>query len=134
MAQLNNTVELSMFYGANSITHERARSLRSNPTPAEEKLWSVLRNNQIQGLRFKRQHPISFFIADFYCHPIKLVIEVDGGIHENINAKEYDENRAAEMKRLEITTIRFPNDMIIYELEKVEEEIVEHCRRLVKMI
>jgi cyclase len=70
----------NMFYGAGSIIFKRAAELRANPTPMEEHLWHFLSKNQL-GLRFKRQHPISNYIADFYCHSIKLAIEIDGSVH-----------------------------------------------------
>ncbi len=75
MTQLKNTIERTMFYGAKPIIFERVKALRENPTKAEIALWSILRKKQMMGLRFK--HPICIFIADFYCHSIKLVIEVD---------------------------------------------------------
>jgi len=72
------------------------RELRKEETLAEKKFWSFVRNRQINGMKFRRQYPISFewddqikhFIADFYCHEFKLVIEIDGGIHEQ--QKNYD--------------------------------------------
>ena len=132
MVKLNDTVERTMFYGAKPITFERAKGLRLNPTEAEKKLWEVLRNNQMLGLRFKHQHPISIFIADFYCHTIKLVIEVDGEIHLKKENREYDENRTAELDSLGITVLRYSNDMVINNINKVKEEILIECKRLIK--
>ncbi|HKL07325.1 MAG TPA: endonuclease domain-containing protein [Bacteroidales bacterium] len=107
MAQLKNTLERAMFYGAKPIIFERAKALRENPTKAEIALWDILRKKQMMGLRFKQQHPIRIFIADFYCHAIKLVIEVDGDIHNAEENKEYDQNRTAELENYGITVIRF---------------------------
>ena len=73
---------VSMFYNAKPHIFEKAKMLRKNMTEAEQKLWGKLKREKMLGLRFRPQHPIDIFIADFYCHPIKLVIEVDGGIHQ----------------------------------------------------
>lgn len=69
-----------MFYGAPPYIFEKARKLRETMTPAEQILWKYLKKRQLKGCKFRRQHPLSEFIADFYCHSLKLVIEVDGGI------------------------------------------------------
>jgi very-short-patch-repair endonuclease len=93
----NRSVEISMFYGASPIIFERAKLLRESMTEAEKRLWLFLNKNKIMGLRFRAQHPIERFIADFYCHAIKLVIEVDGDIHKNQENQEYDIGRTAEL-------------------------------------
>jgi very-short-patch-repair endonuclease len=72
----------SMFYNAKPHIFEKANDLRKNLTEAEKILWFYLKKNKILGFRLKAQHPIERFIADFYCHNLKLVIEIDGGIHE----------------------------------------------------
>jgi very-short-patch-repair endonuclease len=71
----------NMYYGALPIHFELAKKLRDNQTEAEIFLWENLPRLDIKGIRFKRQHPILYFIADFYCHKLKLVIEIDGGYH-----------------------------------------------------
>ena len=81
MVRLRDTVERAMFYGAKPIIFERARELRKNQTVPEKKLWTILCKKQIMGMRFRRQHPINIFIADFYCHTLKLVVEIDGSDH-----------------------------------------------------
>jgi len=100
MPKLSNPVERTMFYGAKPIIFERAKALRQNLTKAEKALWDILRKKQMLGLRFKQQHPISIFIADFYCHAIKLVIEVDGNIHNTEENKNYDKARTDELEKL----------------------------------
>lgn len=80
-------------------------------------------------LRFRPQHPIDIFIADFYCHPIKLVIEIDGGIHQNEKQKEYDIGREAELKKLSIDVIRFTNEEVIDNIGGVVKVIKENCMR-----
>ena len=98
-----------MFFGAANSIFENAKDMRENMTEAEQKLWSRINNKQL-GFRFKPQHPISRFVADFYCHKLKLIIEVDGGIHLGRTEKEYDINREAVLKRYGIKVIRFTNE------------------------
>lgn len=74
-----------------------ANEMRKNPTQTEELVWEILKNKGIFELKFRRQHPFSTYIADFYCHEKKIVIEIDGEIHEK--QKEYDQNRDDEMRR-----------------------------------
>ena len=92
-------------------------------TEAEKVLWEQLKNRKCNGLKFRRQHPIHWYIADFYCHEKRLAIEVDGGIHLTSSIKENDENRSAELDRLGISVLRFTNEMVLKELEKVLQEI-----------
>ena len=87
-----------------------------------EKLCIVIYHlEQIDGFTFRRQHPIDKFIADFYCHKAKLVIEVDGDIHEY--QKEYDIGRTDEMKQFGLKVIRFTNEDVEYDIESVIERI-----------
>ncbi len=76
----NKNVNSSMFYRAGSVIFELAKKLRNNVTATEMILWGNLKNH-FPALKFRRQHPISVYVADFYCHKEKLVIEIDGGIH-----------------------------------------------------
>jgi len=109
-----------MFYGANRTIFQNAEILRKDMTIAEKKLWERLNKSQL-GVRFKAQHPIDIFIADFYCHKFKLVVEIDGGIHET--QKEYDEGRTAELEKWGLTIIRFTNEEVMNNIEKVMEII-----------
>ena len=72
--------EPNMFYGASNLIFENAKLLRNRLTLSESLLWEYLSNKQL-GVKFRRQHPISRYIADFYCHEVKLIIELDGSIH-----------------------------------------------------
>ena len=117
---MNNKV--LMFYGASPLIFERAQSLRENMTPSEEKLWGCLSNKQL-GVKFRRQHPLSRFIVDFYCHEYLLVVEVDGGVHYTEEAKEYDEMRSCMINELGMKVIRFENEEVLKNVEKVVEEI-----------
>ena len=106
-----------MYFRAKSGTLETARLLRKNMTNYEELLWERLKGKQISGLRFRRQHPIDIFIADFYCHDARLVIEIDGDIH--IQQIEYDDGRTAEIEKFGIKVIRFTNSEIVNNIEAV---------------
>ena len=117
------SVERSMFYNAPATIFENARLLRRNMTKAEKLLWKRLRKNQL-GVRFKAQHPIERFIADFYCHSARLVVELDGDIHNY--QKEYDIGREGEMEKYEITVIRFKNHEVFEDIDKVVEKIQEY--------
>jgi very-short-patch-repair endonuclease len=109
-----------MFYGAKRTIFQNAYDLRKDMTHAEKVLWERLNKSQL-GVRFKAQHPIDIFVADFYCHKYKLVIEVDGEIH--LSQIEYDENRTAELERLDLTIVRFTNDEVLNNIEQVIEKI-----------
>ncbi|PKQ63059.1 hypothetical protein BZG02_09835 [Labilibaculum filiforme] len=119
--------QVSMFYNAKPHIFEKAKYLRENMTLAELKLWDLLKEKQVQNLRFRAQHPIDIFIADFYCYPLKLVIEVDGGIHQSSEQKEYDIGREAEINHWGIKIIRFTNNEIEEDLNKVIDEINKIC-------
>lgn len=93
-------------------------------TQAEELLWNALNKKQL-GVKFRNQHPLAFFIADFYCHELRLVIEVDGGYHKRKEQFEYDENRTAELEEWDINVIRFRNEQIENNLEEVVAELKE---------
>ncbi len=111
-----------MFYGAPPHLFEKAKQLRQNMTESEQLLWNELRNNKL-GLRFKAQHPIKNFIADFYCHKAKLALEVDGSIHQLEENKEYDIGRTFELEQLNIRVVRFTNQEVKTDIKKVMESI-----------
>src|SRR5678815_4949580 len=73
----------------------RAREFRGKPTRAEAKAWKLLRNRRLAGLKFRRQHPIGPYIADFYCHEHRLVLEIDGSIHGTPEQIRHDRVRTA---------------------------------------
>jgi cyclase len=108
--------EDSMFYGASSYLFEYAKRLRKAPTEAEALLWNVLNKKQL-GIKFRRQHPIYNYIADFYCHELKLVIEVDGKYHNE--QKEYDRYRSNDLTEFGIKVVRFTNDQVLNDIENV---------------
>jgi very-short-patch-repair endonuclease len=116
-------MERKMFFGAKAHIFQFAKKLRDNMTDAETKLWGELKKNQILGFRFRSQHPIDIFIVDFYCHPLKLVIEVDGGIHLSKEHSEYDCSRTEELEKFGIKVIRFTNEQVFNHIEEVRNEI-----------
>jgi very-short-patch-repair endonuclease len=118
---------VSMFYNIKPHIFEKAKALRNNMTEAELLLWEQLKGKKMLGLRFRPQHPIDIFIADFYCHPIKLVIEVDGEIHMSKEQKEYDIGRTGELNYWGIEVIRFTNEEIENNIKKVIETINQRC-------
>ncbi len=83
----------NLFYNSSGMKIQFAKDLRKKLTPAEKKLWQILRGGKIGGHKFRRQHVIGQFIADFYCHKSKLVVEADGEIHNLIENKRYDNTR-----------------------------------------
>lgn len=100
-------------------------------TETEKTLWEELRSNKILGLRFKPQHPVDVYIVDFYCRKLKLIIEIDGGVHLKTDQKEYDSGRTHELNSLGIEVLRFTNEQIISSLEKVIEEIMKVCNQCI---
>ncbi|MFA9390267.1 MAG: endonuclease domain-containing protein [Prolixibacteraceae bacterium] len=114
---------VNMFYGAPQILFDFAKQLRDKPTEAEEFLWKQLSNKKIQNIRFKHQHPILYFIADFYCHKAKLIIEVDGGYHQLPSQYEYDCNRDLELEILGLKVLRFTNEQVLIDIDNTLQEI-----------
>jgi very-short-patch-repair endonuclease len=110
-------------YTIGQLARKLAGDLRNNPTPAEKKLWKALKNRQLLNLKFLRQHPTfyeynyqkNFFIADFYCHEIRTVIELDGHIH--IKRRYYDQLRTEILEFKNVIVIRFKNEEIAKDLD-----------------
>jgi very-short-patch-repair endonuclease len=105
-------------------TRERSRALRRDPTDAERKLWSALRRKSLAGARFRRQHPIGDFFADFCCIEHKLVIEVDGGQHAD--TQTYDERRTSFLAAQGFRVLRFWNSDVLTNLDGVIEAISQN--------
>lgn len=88
-----------------------ARAMRHNPTTAEAAAWELLRNRRCLGLKFRRQHVIGGFIADFYCPELRLVVEIDGGIHDTSQTQaDYDEARSRALTLIGIDVLRLRNE------------------------
>ena len=101
---------------SNPKTRTRAIELRKELTPAERKLWSVIRNDQL-GCNFRRQHAIGNYIPDFVCIEKKLIIELDGSQH--LEQQEYDQERTKYLNSLGYKVIRFWNNAITKDIESV---------------
>jgi len=105
-------------------TREIIRNLRKNSTPAEKIFWEAVRSRRLDGFRFIRQHPIRCyvddvkrtFIADFYCDAAKLVVEIDGPVHER--QKDYDELRTLAIEQKNLRVVRFTNDEVENHLQE----------------
>jgi very-short-patch-repair endonuclease len=107
-----------------------ARELRKNQTPAELLFWNKVRKRQFMGLRFNRQFIIqhsnvlgkkSYFIPDFFCFERKIIVEIDGKIHDQ--QKEYDEIRTTILKEMGYYIIRFENDQVLNNWNKVAQTL-----------
>ncbi len=109
----------------NPVKLERAKSMRRNMTPAETRLWSALRRNQLDGLHFRRQQIIDGFIVDFYCHAAGLVVEVDGPVHET--QREYDAKRDRVLSARQLRVLRVRNEEVMGDLSGVLERIRDAC-------
>ena len=100
---------------------DRARTLRQTGTPPEQLLWLAVRNEQIGGLKFRRQHPIGPYVVDFYCRSIGLVVEVDGMSHDNKMSQDAKKTKFIETQGLRI--LRVTNEDVMRDLDAVTREI-----------
>jgi len=105
-----------------------ARDMRREPTPAELMLWSRLRRKRLEGLKFRFQHPVGNFILDFYCPMVKLVVEVDGPIHDE--QTERDAARTALIEAHGYHVLRLTNDEVINHVEDVLARILAKAKEL----
>jgi very-short-patch-repair endonuclease len=97
--------------------------LRRDATKAEKKLWYLLQRGQMAGLSFRRQHPLGKYIIDFYCSPLKLAIEVDGGQHNEQAHQAHDVRRSQWLRGKGVTVLRFWNNDVLQNIEGVWDEI-----------
>ena len=104
---------------------ERARTLCREETPPEQLLWLALRNGQIGGLKFRRQHPIGPYVADFYCHSAKLVVEVDGMSHDDKASQ--DAAKTEHIVSQGLRMLRVTNEDVMHDLDAVTREIARIC-------
>ncbi|HEX2580498.1 MAG TPA: endonuclease domain-containing protein [Dongiaceae bacterium] len=102
---------------------ERARTLRRNTTDPEKKLWLILADRQMQGFKFRRQVPLGSYIADFACHEIRLIIELDGGQHDLSSPAE--NKRTAFLESQGYRVLRFWNNEVMANLEGVAAAIMK---------
>ena len=119
----------SMFFESSPMIFANARKLRNEPTSSEIIVWNLLKQH-FSSFRFKRQHSISGYIADFYCHKLQLVIEIDGSIHQTEEVKNNDKLREEFLYALNLKVIRFTND----EVCKKGEDIVKKVKEVIDSI
>jgi very-short-patch-repair endonuclease len=111
-----------MRWRTSKTIQDRAITLRSEPTSAEQLFWAAIRGRQLDGYKFRRQHPVGRrYIADFYCAARHLIVELDGPIHDQQQAR--DTERTQQLEELGYTVVRFPNWRIERELDAVLREI-----------
>ncbi|MGG9962459.1 endonuclease domain-containing protein [Ferruginibacter sp. SUN106] len=110
-------------------TYENARDLRKVQTRAEERLWQALRNEKVCNLKFRRQHAFDDYILDFYCHKMKLAVEVDGEVHNEPEVAAYDKIRTNNLNENGITVLRFTNEEVLKNINKVIKTIEEWYKK-----
>ncbi|PTM08290.1 MAG: cytosine methyltransferase [Bacteroidetes bacterium] len=108
---------------------EFRKGLRNNATKAEAKLWQALRRSQLENRKFRRQQSIKNYIVDFYCPSEKLIVEVDGKIHDNMVNSEYDYKRTEQLEKLGFKVIRFDNDDVFNNLDLILEAIKQEFKK-----
>jgi very-short-patch-repair endonuclease len=101
-----------------------AREQRRQPTPAEEQLWGCLKNRQLGGLKFRRQHPYERFVLDFFCVQHRMCVEVDGGVHLDPDQARVDAERQAFLESEGIRVLRFTN----HEIETSRDRVLMRIR------
>ena len=103
-----------------------ARQLRKEQTHAEALLWRLLRNRQLLGFKFRRQHQFGDYVADFYCHEAQLVIECDGLVHDGNERWQHDQARDAYLIGHGLRVLRFTNEQVLQDTERIIEEISKY--------
>ena len=103
-----------------------ARALRRRQTDAERVLWQLVRRRQL-GVKFRRQHPIESYVLDFYCHELRLAVEVDGAGHMETTKRAEDRERSATLEAQGIKVIRFTNVEVLQETDAVAEALWLEC-------
>jgi phosphoribosylformimino-5-aminoimidazole carboxamide ribotide isomerase len=121
----------NMFYKAHPLIFKKAEELRNNPTYSERLLWNYIRENQF-GIKFRRQHPASLYVLDFYAHALKLAIEIEGDIHSMEEVKRNDLERQKRLESLGIHFLRFSAQEVEKELDKVLDKIKLKIKELLK--
>lgn len=107
----------------------RRQELRNNATSAEAFLWKHLSKSQLNSRKFRRQHSIDNYIVDFYCPSEKLIIELDGEVHNNLIAEEKDDKRDNRLKELGFKVLRFENRLVFDDLDGVLKTIAENLKK-----
>ena len=108
----------------------RAQSLRQTGGLAEQRIWARLRGGAVDGWKVRRQHPVGPYVVDFACIPLRLVIEIDGGVHGRDDVALKDHIRQQAIEALGWTVVRFTNDQALAEPERVDAAIREQAKAL----
>jgi len=116
-----------MYLAASASLFGFSKQLRLQETPAEKLLWSRLSRNQL-GVKFRRQHPIYYYVADFYCHSHKIIVEVDGPIHNSKENQFNDLIRTSGFNEFNIEVMRFTNEEVINNIDDVVFRIKERLK------
>ena len=114
-----------MHRNASGQIFRNAIELRKTPTKAEEIIWDQFFKKRPMGFKFRFQHPFHIFILDFYCHLLKIEVEIDGKINEDKFQKMYDEERDNFLKDEGLLVVRINNDLIYNNLEEVKNNLLE---------
>ena len=128
MVKLKGREEYPIYFGAKPEMLGIAYDLRNKMTDAEKALWKKLRNRQVKGYRFRRQHPIGVFVVDFFSYEARLVIELDGEAHDDFYQKERDTQRTAILQSLGLKELRFRNQEVIDNLDDVVSQIADKLK------
>ena len=103
---------------------EIRRNLRQESTPAEEFFWQQLRGSKLNGLKFKRQHSIGNYVVDFYCASKRLIVELDGEVHNTKEQKEKDKHRDENLAEMNFNILRFTNEDVLLNFQSVINKII----------
>jgi very-short-patch-repair endonuclease len=114
-----------LIHNVTSVNDKR-KELRGSLTPAEAFLWNHLKNRQLDGKKFRRQHSIGPYIVDFFCPECRVIVELDGAGHMTQLGAEADAQRSEFLKRFNVAVIRFENKRVFENIEAVLEEIRKH--------
>ena len=131
MSDKNPYKKGGMFEGASFLLFEKAKQLRNKMTVAEEVLWVHLKKG-ISGYKFRRQHPVGSYITDFFCYKVKLIIEIDGSIHNNDDTRNNDITRQNDLEKMGYTVIRFSNVEVYKQADIVLNKISEIVNNIIK--
>jgi very-short-patch-repair endonuclease len=107
------------------VSVQQARALRQASTTTEQLLWRHLRNRQLAGAKFRRQHPLGPYILDFVCLEQGLVVEIDGGQHADLQAQDYDQQRTVWLQQQGLRVLRFWNHEVVQQTNEVLARVLQ---------
>ena len=123
-----------MKFKYNPIIKGIAKELRNNMTNAEKATWRMLKQKQLRGYDFHRQKPLGNYIADFYCYPLRLVIEINEVMHLDEKVQKYKKMKDQCFNSLGLTVLRFTDDLVLKNWNIVEREIIKYIEEYEKKI